>query len=750
MKAKLFCLYCSLFSGALLSAQSYAIERGPIPSVNSDSKFVVYYGDDYYTNTETSQENWILNESVISALSSFDVVVLQPNQPHCTPEVVDELKLRGVDVVLGYISIGEDYIDNALESPLENGSGMVAYDAATNTLKPVSGNTLQSFYIDVDSQTLTYDSNGSVIKVETTARRTPDGIPDYNPNFLGYMVNPDSNWRWVIDNMRIGTSDVNGRSYKAGLKQLAGPRAINDLRGRSGSFGFDGFFLDTIDTAGPYDGIGWYPWVISEMRNTVKYISDQYPDKLLLANRGAFFFSAGVKSPVTDEYPIDYSIRPYINGFLFESFRYDSDPTIDGDGGITEYYNENRYNVAPKVIAEANRSDGFTLFSLDYESGRSGIVDDGFNTAIRTLGYTAYLAKDRSLDSIYNAYASKLPEQSQDNQPPSWDASGHTIYNEANTNMRIGTQTVSKGNSDDSAFVTWDIAIDQSYPLSYEIIVTDLSDQTATHYKDISYETNPDWLHNPESHAANRFEISGLQANREYNIKVYAKDALGNINNDDQGITYSFSKELSNPILRNQITLDGLLDEWSSLTGYTPDPNDIIEVSDASHLSGAGNQANWRQITLAHTTDTNELFMAYTNETNIYVSWGFQVFIDSDDDKNTGFKGSFANISNFPIGADFLIEGVHVYQYAGEGTDWAWLESSASNGYEVGRIWSGKTGEVFLPMSWIGNPSSAFNFVVFGNNDFYVDGDTPVEYDWYPDSAAQGGYFRYNPNPASN
>ena len=263
---------------------------------------------------------------------------------------------------------------------------MVKYDSVTGDFIPTPGNTLQSFYVDVDSQSVTYDGTGRVISVATTARLTPDGLPDYNPIFLGYMVNPDTNWRWVLNNMRIGGTGVSGGSLTAGLAQLVGNQDVANLRDRSTNFGCDGFFPDTLDTAGPYDAPGWYPWTVDEMRDTVKYISDNHADKIVFANRGAFYFSAGLQSPVTGEFSIDYSIRPYINAFLYESFRYDSDPSIDGPGGISEFYNENRYNVAPKVFAEANRPDGFTMFSLEYESGRTGIVADAFNTDIRKFG----------------------------------------------------------------------------------------------------------------------------------------------------------------------------------------------------------------------------------------------------------------------------------------------------------------------------------------------------------------------------
>lgn len=319
---------------------------------------------------------------------------------------------------------------------------MMKYDATTNALVPTPGNTLQSFYFDTDTQDVTYDSTGRAIAVSTTARLQPDGLPDYNPTFLGYMVNPDTNWRWVLDNARIGGVTVTGRAFTPGLQQLVGSRDTANLRDRTTNFGCDGFFLDTLDTAGPYYGAGWYPWTIKDMRDTVKYISDSYPDKIVFANRGAFFFGAGLQSPVTGDYPIDFSIRPYINAFLFESFRYDSDPATDGAGGISEFFNENRYNVAPKVFAEANREDGFTMFSLEYESGRADIVSDAFIADIREFGFVGYLSQDGDLITVDTDFASLLPDSQNDIQAPTWDTTGNVLYNTASTNVRVGVQVL--------------------------------------------------------------------------------------------------------------------------------------------------------------------------------------------------------------------------------------------------------------------------------------------------------------------
>ncbi len=739
MYAKTLLVFCLL----LLCGHSAFAVRGPMAGITSDSKFIVYYGNDFYSQTSGSVDTWQLNQTTLNTLAAYDVVVLQPNQSYCTPEVVAALKQAGVDVVLGYISIGEDYINQSIEAPLANGAGMRRYNANTGQLDLTSDNALQSFYMDVDTQTVTYGSNGQVLSVQTAQRLVPDGQPDLNPHFHGLMVFPDANWRWVINNMRIGTHAVAGRFYEAGLQQLAGPRDANALRNRSANFGFDGFFLDTLDTAGPYDGAGWYPWSAQAMQQTVQFISDEYPNHWVLANRGAFFFSAGLKSNVTQEYSIDHSIRPFVNGFLFESFRYDSEPADDDAQGVSAFYNENRFNTAPKVLAEAARPDGFTVFSLDYQSGRTAIESDAFDVHVRQMGFSAYLAPNGDLNTHSAAFSSWLPDSQNDTQAPQWSDTGHTAYNTENPNRRVGVQALLTTAQAGEVVVQWDLAIDQSYPVHYDLVIEDVTASTITELNQVAFETTPEWLHAPQSHGANQYTLTGLQQGHSYRVKVIAEDTKGNRNLEDEGKTITLIAPISNPILKSDIVLDGLLSDWQSLSAYASDPDDVQHVSEPGHLSGAGNQANWRQIQMAHTTDTHELLMAYTNETNIYVSWGFQVFIDTDDDPTTGFQGGFAGIGQFPIGADYLIEGVNVYQYAGSGQDWQWVTSPFTAGYEVGRIWSGHTGEVFLPLHWIGSPSGAINFVVFGNNDFYVDGDTPIEYDWYPDNAAQGGYFRY-------
>jgi hypothetical protein len=95
-----------------LPSQPISTIRGAISDVDANSRFLIYYGDDYYLKDSNGKmqldenNDWILNPATMDKLTQFNIVVLQPNQPHCTPEVVDYLQNNGVDYVLGYISIG--------------------------------------------------------------------------------------------------------------------------------------------------------------------------------------------------------------------------------------------------------------------------------------------------------------------------------------------------------------------------------------------------------------------------------------------------------------------------------------------------------------------------------------------------------------------------------------------------------------------------------------------------------------------
>ena len=80
---------------------------------------------------------------------------------------------------------------------------------------------------------------------------------------------------------------------------------------------------------------------------------------MILQNRGVFFFD-----PRHPQYA--YNARGAIDFLLFESFRLNSNTSEQWNA---TQYPDNRYNIAPKVMAEANRPDGFRVLSLGYAAG---------------------------------------------------------------------------------------------------------------------------------------------------------------------------------------------------------------------------------------------------------------------------------------------------------------------------------------------------------------------------------------------
>ena len=174
---------------------------------------------------------------------------------------------------------------------------------------------------------------------------------------------------------------------------------------------------------------------------------------------------------------------------------------------------------------------------------------------------------------------------------------------------------------------------------------------------------------------------------------------------------------LSNPVDSAAITIDGDISDWMTLYPYPADPNDLSNDSN--------NVIDWRDAALAH--DNDQVYLLHRNrakvnpssETGSYMPWGWQVFMDTDNDPNTGFKLSDS------VGADYLLEGGRIRQYTGTGSSWAWQSlASAKSRYQ------GYVAELSFSRSLIGNPES-MRVVYQGANQAYG-GDT---LDVYPDGA---------------
>lgn len=180
---------------------------------------------------------------------------------------------------------------------------------------------------------------------------------------------------------------------------------------------------------------------------------------------------------------------------------------------------------------------------------------------------------------------------------------------------------------------------------------------------------------------------------------------------------------ISNPVAT--LTIDGSAADWSGLTSFGLDPDDIR--SNAEHI-------DWREAWAAHNDD--QLFFTYTNDGPVQPSWGQSIMLDTDLNDTTGFRGFY---NELPIGVDYLLEDNSIYRYAGTGNNWSWIASGNSTNARNGEVF-----ELSVPRAAIGNPSEV-HLVFVGNNEAI--GGAGV--DLYPDKLATNSadiserYFRY-------
>ena len=652
-----------------------------LSGIGSGSRYVQYYGNDF-------------SPANLTALAQNDVVVLEPLVTNCTPAVVAELQRRGVRQVLGYISIGED----PGIVPVVTGDGSGPVHAVGSSIVAGNGG-VASFYVD-------QQWNGSAY--------ITDGVADVNGTFGSRFVHPNAEWRALLDTQRVGTA----RSL-AGLAQIAGRRSSDFDSDRTHNFGFDGFFLDTLDTAGPYsNAAGYYPWTAPAMRDTVRFIHERYPDVTVFANRGLFFFNPGLVNPTYNIRPYDYAIRPFIHALLVESYFLDSN---GANTGATAFFGDNLNNFAQKITAEANRPDGFTVFSLDYEMGRNtALYAQSVNESVVKNGWTHYLAPNGQIDSI-GTYDRDHPAAA-DIAPPVWDSTGSPPYSPTDVPDRIGVRSLAPGPSGGSVIVRWDIARDQTPPVKYNIYRSATPDfSTAVKYSAVVFGIGDGWSTDPTTASANQCVITGL-ANGTHYFRVRAEDSAVPAHEDTNTVALGITLgvvEYTNPVA--SITLDGDFADWPAITLFP---------ADASEITGANNPLDWLQCRAAH--NAVNLYLGYLTDPPAALTVAQNTFIDTDLNRNTGFRGG---ADNFSLGAEYMLQGSQLYHYSGTGTNWSWSFVTSA-----GFSWTSAIAELAVPWNALGNPT-AIDVIFYGDN-VSVGGDT---IDWYPDTAAQpgGSFFRY-------
>jgi hypothetical protein len=425
-------------------------------------------------------DNFLINygpwdAASISIAKRYDVVVAHPSQGLTRSIVMEIQKGENPDdpsddvLVLGYISIGEDMrtwriSDEAmLLDPrfVGDGSGPRidprghlpaggSLDGIATLGSPSSGGLgYASWYLDDKS----VDRNGA-----------GDGKPDRNAFFGVCFVNAgDPKWFDVVNAMTL-----DGPDGLAGLAEI-----LTTTQGRG--LGCDGVFLDTFDTCAPNHfttpgspNPSEFEWTAPGFSAFMTRLRATYPDRVILQNRGLFFFDARLPH-------YKHTTRGNVDLVLFESFRLNSNAF---EGINPGFYADNRYNIAPKLMAEANRPDGFRVVSLGYAEGPPNQMSKetlwgasrlGFDLLLEDIrvteqenGFRHYISDGNVVfvNDFVRAYA-----QRSDSKAPVWSSTWNAHSHPALApDPRPGVQEVVPGAS--SLTVRWDVALDL-HPVRY-------------------------------------------------------------------------------------------------------------------------------------------------------------------------------------------------------------------------------------------------------------------------------------------
>ncbi len=178
------------------------------------------------------------------------------------------------------------------------------------------------------------------------------------------------------------------------------------------------------------------------------------------------------------------------------------------------------------------------------------------------------------------------------------------------------------------------------------------------------------------------------------------------------------------PNNQTTITVDGSLADWVGVDSFGTDLVDATSTGDV---------IDWLEGWVAH--DADNFYFAYRNNNPVVLSWGYGIYIDTDNNPDTGFRNFDGS---YPIGVDYIIEANELQKYTGTGTNWSWAMVSL-NDVQV----SGNTAEISVERSVLDNASQLSLFFVGENA---ANNGTTVDY--YPDNVVEASapvrYFTYN------
>ena len=626
------CLVISLASVELVGA------NGPVPGLNANTPYLIYYGDWNATQVDFARNNYRL---VIvhpqSNITAAQIATIQRGPDNIAGTADDVL-------VLAYISIGEDNRPNVALPAIGDGQGprvdprasdSVSLSTITNALGlPSPGGTgYASYYLDT--------------------KTNADGLPDRNSTFGGYYINAGAPAWWSV--LKTMTKATDGDS---GLDEILTTNVGN-------KYNCDGVFLDTLDTAALNSfGATTYEWTAPGMQSLVQRMSTNYPTKLLLGNRGLFFYNPNFKTYA-------YTLRPYLNLIMFESFYTDS----SNSGQPTIYFPDNKYDYAPKINAEADRPDGFTVLALGYNSTppqSALVIAQDYMESMGIQGWLLYRT-DAALTSGFNTVASQWLATNADTQAPVWDSTA--AHDATQPAPRIGVQEVVPGNQ--VVTVRWDVARDQTGPIHYNIYFTNTSQPA------LNFATATILSHvvpaMPASYATGtgpgiypyEYTVTGLSNGVTYLFAVRAEDSATPSHEDTNTV-----------VLSVMVGTNGVSGTYRSVT-IDGDFSDWVDVPWAFHGAVDGNPLNFANVQFAN--DANYLYGHFTLYAAAapFTDFNTHLFLDRDYNVLTGFHPTGSS-----FGSEMMIEGATGYDQRNggfnEGTIFGanWLLSPSGTGTE--------------------------------------------------------------------
>ena len=606
--------------------------RGPLPGLNTATPYLIYYG------------NWDSN-TVRVALNNYRVVILHPQSNIRAADIAtlqrgpDNIAGTADDVrVLAYLSVGEDDRPGAPFTGDGLGPRIDPRSADTDPLSVITnalglpspaGTGYASYYLDNKS--------------------SPDGMPDRNAVFGSYYVNAGAPGWWSVLKSMTKTADG-----QAGLDEILTTNVGN-------GFNCDGVFLDTIDTAAPNDWGTPYEWTAPGMQALLQRIHTNYPGKLLMANRGLFFFNPNLKTYA-------YTIRPFVDLVMFESYYSDSSTNI-----VSPYFPDNKFDFAPKLNAEAGRPDGFTICAVDYSHSTTqswSTVSQDYLECMGLQGWPLYRTSP-SLNDSFNTNAAAWSATNLDTQSPTWDSTA--AQGPTPSRPRVGIQELISG--DHSATVYWDVARDQTAPVRYNLYYAigqqTLNFATATKRLHVSPDAPSNYsLGTGPGRYAYSCTITGLQNGATCHFAVRAQDSASPAHEDTNTVALSVVPGVPASGNYQAIKIDGTFSDWDGLPWAYQGATDT-------------NPVNFVAVQFAN--DTNHLFghVKLSAPYPLFADYNSHLFIDADFGAETGYP-----VPGALFGSEMMIETAAGYDQrsgnfnAGTVSGLGWVSAPAGSATE--------------------------------------------------------------------